>query len=88
MPCDLALQAKGIKLYEIAWNCVSPSWISKSTRRPWSNNWMGADKKIAEQLCSIQKLNRDRDRRDQEIFNLKEADNIVVDMVRPLIGTS
>ena len=49
---------------------------------------MGADKKIAEQLCSIQKLNRDRDRRDQEIFNLKEADSIVVDMVRPLIGTS
>ena len=48
----------------------------------------GADKKIAEQLCSIQKLNHDRDRRDQEIFNLKEADSIVVDMVRPLIGTS
>lgn len=32
-----------------------------------------ADEKIVEQLQTIQKLNRDKDQRDQEIFDLKEG---------------
>ena len=32
-----------------------------------------ADKKIAKQLHTIQKLNHDKDWRDEEIFNLEEA---------------
>ena len=41
-----------------------------------------ADKKTAEQLYAIQKLNRDKDQRDEEIFNLEEAACTVVDMVQ------
>ena len=43
----------------------------------------GADKKLVEQLYTIQKLNRDKDRRDQEIFNLEEEAQVVIDMVQP-----
>ena len=43
-----------------------------------------ADKKIAKQLHTIQKLNHDKDWRDEEIFNLKEAGRAVVNMVQPL----
>jgi len=43
-----------------------------------------ADRKIAEQLQTILKLNRDKDQRDEEIFNLEEAGNTMVDMVQLL----
>ena len=43
-----------------------------------------ADRKIAEQLQTILMLNRDKDQRDEEIFNLEEAGSTVVDMVQPL----
>ena len=43
-----------------------------------------ADKKIAKQLHTIQKLNHDKDWRDEEIFNLEEVGRVVVNMVEPL----
>jgi len=43
-----------------------------------------ADKKIAKQLHTIQKLNHNKDWRDEEIFNLEEAGRAVVNMVQPL----
>ncbi|XP_039822152.1 uncharacterized protein LOC120684349 isoform X2 [Panicum virgatum] len=43
----------------------------------------GTDKKLVENMYTIQKLNRDKERRDQEIFDLEEAARIVKDMVQP-----
>ena len=43
----------------------------------------GADKKLIENMYTIQKLNHDKERRDQEIFDLEEAARIVKDMVQP-----
>ena len=42
-----------------------------------------ADKKLAENLKTIQKLNRDVERRDKEIEDLESADRQVVDTVQP-----
>jgi len=43
-----------------------------------------ADEKIVEQLQTIQKLNRDKDQRDQEIFGLEEGGCTILDLVQPL----
>ena len=42
-----------------------------------------ADKKLAENMFQIQRLNRDKERKDKEIFNLEMAARAVIDMVQP-----
>lgn len=43
----------------------------------------GADKKLAENMVTIQKLNRDKEWKDREIFDLEEAARVVIDVVQP-----
>ena len=43
----------------------------------------GADKKLAENMVTIQKLNCDKEGKDKEIFDLEEAARVVIDMVQP-----
>ena len=43
-----------------------------------------ADNKLAEQLHTIQNLNRDFDRWDKEILDLEEGGRAVLDIVQPL----
>jgi hypothetical protein len=42
-----------------------------------------ADKKLAENMFQIQGLNRDKEHKDKEIFNLEMAARPVIDMVQP-----
>jgi len=42
-----------------------------------------ANKKIAKNMFTIYKLNRDKERKGKEIFDLEEATRVVVDMVQP-----
>lgn len=41
------------------------------------------DKKLAENLSTIQKLNRDKERKDKEIEDLESAAREVIVMVQP-----
>ena len=43
----------------------------------------GDDKKLAENLDTIHRLNPDRERKDKEINNLESAARVVIDMVEP-----
>ncbi|KAG2577610.1 hypothetical protein PVAP13_6NG192400 [Panicum virgatum] len=42
----------------------------------------GADKKLAENMVTIQKFNRHKERKDKEIDDLEEVARIVIDMVQ------
>ena len=43
------------------------------------------NKKLAEQLQTIHRLNRDKDQMDQEIFELEEGGRAVLDLVQPVL---
>ena len=43
------------------------------------------NKKLAEQLQTIHRLNRDKDRMDQEIFELEEGGRAILDLVQPVL---
>jgi len=43
-----------------------------------------ADKKLAENTATIQKLNHEKERKDKEIFDLEAAVQVVIGIVKPL----
>jgi len=42
-----------------------------------------ADKKLADNMVTIQKLNRDKEKKDKEIDDLEDAARVIIDMVQP-----
>ena len=49
----------------------------------WEKDLDSADKKLADNMVTIQKLNRDKEKKDKEIDDLEDAARVIIDMVQP-----
>ena len=49
----------------------------------WEKDLDSADKKLADNMVTIQKLNRDKEKKDKEIDDLEDTARVIIDMVQP-----
>jgi len=52
-------------------------------RKSMEKDLDSADKKLADNMVTIQKLNRDKEKKDKEIDDLEDAARVIIDMVQP-----